>query len=857
MAIKIIRYNRGVSGNLTSAFSRNLATRDERGVSAAANKRRYGQKVVYAPEVVWTDSGVQVGSGSTSGFAAGLDADDSTPLAMISDAGPQFLRLYRGESPTLYKSWTGGGTADFLQGTGVSGRYYKPRSACCYFGYHAIQCSRRITTGDLYEGITIAELVDIDVSVPVRVAMAAGYDDGGASPLDIPAIDTADVISGNLFGQTWSMMNAFPVNRNNTLSAWICGADYAGKNPGPAAGGQVFLYQINRASVGAPWVSSPMIYWDDWVDGFNGRHIHGAAVVKLSDTSIAIYYVLGDNSTINEVKVRELSWTAAQGYWEGTLAATKTVHGGFDSLGGTSKDSPQPVALAPGPDSQSFLGSGDVTRTPVIKISRVDTDTVAVSSPIIPVLARTDTGWDPLHLHYLQGVGYALGGSTSTTGIGCNYISPNGVDWAQINVPVANAKKIWRYGKNKLLWVHNSTGNIYTATVPLAVPVYPLQISPGGTNRTAATLSQASAPEAGNTVAVVTYNGSQFLDGATPITPQPPPPPGVNAAAMLRFSGSATNDYYGSRWLTESAGPHLDWSVPNQLNLWACNLNPAFGGQLRFAFGTNTSGYTYRNHFFTPYLQWVPLSRYVTGTADATRTQLKSFSPNSNTQVCAGTDVLILVDYAGPLNTPPYSMAPGATGADELEEITGFTCGASWTIGLIYQWPVALPTLIGTPTYTVATLWQDATNYVTLTVAHTTTTASTITADFVVAGSSVGTVALTCDIQAGHLLNIVLSNTGTAQVLAARNHRIATQTNTGILVADVRPTAVRFSNDDQTAVHSVNPIVAEVVDDAAWDVSDATVWMRSMTHLTIGHEPGSKVGRKVAAGPVGAALRYK
>jgi hypothetical protein len=301
---------------------------------------------------------------------------------------------------------------------------------------------------------------------------------------------------------------------------------------------------------------------------------------------------------------------------------------------------------------------------------------------------------------------------------------------------------------------------------------------------------------------------------------------------MLRLeaSGATVNQTFGQRWLTE-ATPFLDLAVDNVVQIWICNLTPAFNAYPGHRFCGGAQCVAQTSAEVGTYLEWHPFALFGKPAADDdSRSLWQLYVPHNASKLLPGADILVAVDFAGPLICAPYSLGPGITGAHELEIASGFTCGSSWTIAFTAQWPQTSPPGIGNQTFTIATLFEDADNYVLLTLAHTSITASTITADFVVAGSSLGTVALTCDVQPGQLFDILVSNTGSAQLLAARRHGISRVSNTGAIAGvTIAPVAVRFSSADQATVHSVNPIRVNVIDDAAYDATQASTWMQ--THL--------------------------
>lgn len=824
MSTKFARYNAQVSGNLTSDFGRAVATRDLRGVDCAANERRYGKALAVAPEVNWSGSGVTVGAGGNPYiYASGYDSDGETPLIIINDSNSENIRIYRGQSPSLVRSLSY--TGDDILGGAVSGNDYEPRAAMIYHGYIAFLCTRR-ESGNVV-GISLIGMTSYDATLSADSRLDVATLSGGGKDIDPLA---GSVLPTNAtLGRHWCFQNPFPTNYSNTLGAWIGGTDYISAGDSPQ-GGQAFAFRITRPDTNTAFTAEPVrVLYDNWDASATQRHLHGLAFC-IDDDCIDIH--AGDSSGQNEIIRVSID---LENYDTDASMSTSTIHGGRDNADNIQLDSPQAVSLCPGTSAGTYLGASDVSRE---KLHRFNVTGSGVEvKDVLSGLNRSRDNWDFLNLHYLPGTGWVYGSGKMSRDYHCCYVSSDGTNFAEINPPASIATtfgNVWVYG-SKLACLSTSR-EILLADFPSVSVINPLMVSPGGDNLVIDVFETDQNPTStGNTVENgIYYDGTNFRDsGDAILDPEPPAPPFVDATPIARFTsdGTPNGGNFGRRWLTD-ASDLLDVSVNNICVVWICNLSDDQGIDIEHRFGRGGAGGAISSVFDNshPYLEWMPLVLYGEPTSDTPdQGRYWTFSPTSAAgKNSPNVDFLIAIDHVGPSDATPYSTdAESTSNPDELAKESGFVCESSWTIAVIFQWPWNASIDLAAATFTLFTYYEDANNYVEIRYQQVSDTAGNIIADFVVSGSSVGTVTVAVDIQPSQVVDVVLTNTGTVQNVTGRNSANASVSQAGALTAGIDPVEVRWSNADQSAVHSINPILAYVDTENAWDSAQIDNWLAS------------------------------
>ena len=798
VASRGIKYDDGISGQLSSLFTRDLATVDDQGIARAADTRRWGQSIAVAPWVDWRASSVTIAGGTPTILGTGYDSDGVTPLVLVKDPTAERLRLYRGYDLTLVKSLSYSGSPDFdiLQGA-VSGKQYNPRAASIYYGLIIILCERSEAGNTI--GCTFVYTQDLGATL-ARVEVAAI--DGGGS--DIPPHAGGALPTTATIIREWCFRNAFPLSMGSTLGAWFVATDYV-ENASSPQGCQAFGFRATRANESSPYTLERVrLFYSDWSGGLSNRHGHGA-VPCLNDNCVHIHF--GDTGFLNEIISVPVDLA---NYETATLGTPITIHGG--QTGNALEDAPSPQALSfvPGTTFGEYIGASDVDRSRIFKFSPDGSDAVTIRE-LSGGLRRDRDLWDALGMSWSPD-GYVYGGKTETTTVGYCAVSKDGENWAEINVPTHDTGYALMLG-NKLVWIDNVTREFYTADFPQITIVKPLTISPGGDNQIVGTVVQETAPATNNTRTPIVWAGTQWNAGGVAITPQPPPPPFLADTLAFRCTSNdlTTSWDFGRLWITDATNP-LDEADQHVIMAWVCNLSRTQGADmtLRQGFNSGSDDFEASDH----YLQWVPVCLYraaEVGSPSIGRWRWWTWAATSSTHFTPNADFVIALDTLNIGTGALYSMPSESSGSHELEEIMNLATSAAWTAMLWFQCPFTVP-LISTGTYPLFTLYESATDYVEVTFQPTSATAGNIIANFVVGGASLGTLTVAVDYQRGQVIQLGISNDGATQVLTARNSGRDPVTDTDTLAASVQPTSLRWSNNDQSNVWNINPIAVEIID---------------------------------------------
>ena len=592
-------------------------------------------------------------------------------------------------------------------------------------------------------------------------------------------------------------------------------------------GGQCGAFEISRTGVGETWtIGTNRLLHEEWFDA-HPIHWH-----SMAPTTSGWFIHQGDASYKNRMTFLPFDFDDFDG---ATVGTPVEVFGRISEDDSIQRIAAQSVNLAPTPILGEHFGVGDVHEDIISRYGPMSSsgDQLTITSPLRrwqrEKLGSLWDGHESFQLTYQTDTGWTVGGFDSL-GKPNAWVSIDGDNWAEIRmVDEASSQFLFFYG-NKLMMINDNTQEIMLADIPTIERVKPLQINRGGINILGGNLAEKSSPASPNTVTQVTYDGTSFITGGIPISPQPNElPPFVDGASMILTevpSGSTVRGM-GHRWLYPSAD--ADWTAsPNYvLHGWICNLSEVQGawwhGSLRAAPGgvqedVDAGIHSYRTNETR---EWSPVAWWggVTGTGVGRDWLVPT---DGASQPSPFSRVLLVAEGMNTGEIPTYSLAEGVTGSHELEEYSGAVCEQAWSMHLTAQWPVNAP-MASSGSFVLATAYQSDNDYVDIRWQPEDVTSGNITAQFVDTGGVIDTLSVSCDLFTSQIFDIILTRGTGDFTLTARNAGIDVYSDTGTVVGDapnIKPTAVRWSNSDQTEVSQICPIMVNFNESEAWDSTE-------------------------------------
>ncbi|MEX2168446.1 MAG: hypothetical protein WD851_04000 [Pirellulales bacterium] len=811
-----LAYDDGLVGNLTSEFSRDVPSVDDRGIPRDIDERRFGNAVDHAPLLTWLPGESPLTAASIRPLATGLDHDGVTPLLVLSIPGQERVFIFRGEHFELV------GNISFRRGdlpwNTSETQTYRPGAAIVHHGLIVFSAERLEDTdaGLQIVGTSFIYTQDYGVSLE-RVAQVGGG-------FDVPAI-AGGVSHGMSRGRQWAFLNPFPVNGlNDTNHVWFPWADYIERMGNPK-GGQIGLFQAVRDSESGIWTVLPnRLVHEEWiVEDIGGFHAHTAAV-----TLGGIISHWGDVGYRNQILFHEFDLAN----YQTAQITTQVVYGGYDSSGAIERNAPQPVAAAPAPVLGEHFASGDTTQEMVLHFGSLtnSTDALTVSAPVSQPMRNTQgtsyAGTTILHLQWVQGRGYVSGGVVDPF----YHFSPDGVTWAPMNLPPGGGGfgRMWIYG-SKLL-VLDSENRTWLADIPVVNRVLPLQIAPGGTNRIGDSLPLQVGLAMGNTRREVEFVDGiwRYVDDQQHLSPQPATPPFPASTAVYEVNLGSTSRELGTWWL-QPEGETLDASRPNLLDMWIYNLGSQavrLGTRLRVP--TTGSAASEQTHESNVNFEWVPLGVRQDPPVDGEGRFAVGFYTSRTGSVNADARFLIAPRYFGELNTPPYPLEPLASGSNELEVVTGFRLAQAWSAGLVFQWPHNAPQSMSGK-MPVASLRAADGGYLEFSVEYNGATSARLVVEFVRPGMPTARMDFSQNILRGDIIEVVLGGSDHAisgTVRIGGREPIARQIQ---LIGSPLAAFDQFAwaSGDGAKVTTVNPLLVMIDGEIMWNAQQQVAWLRS------------------------------
>ena len=817
-------YDNSVTATATANFSRDVETLDGLGNLVAPDERRFGDPLQYTPTISWDISErweeikdelfVSFAEITVKVLGSGWDHDGQTPLAVLRTSGnynSDKLIFVRGEEMEVVGTLPLSiyGRLDQLE---VDGKSYRPETLIVHQGLVVIAVER-------YEAGLGSVGVDFFTTQDYGQTLEQVPFLGGGS--EVPPIE-GGVTQGIKRLQTWSFLNAFPVNGiDDTESVWFPWADYLGKESTvKPKGGQIGLFRADRSAATGEWVLSPnRLVHTEWnLEDTGGFHAHAAAV-----TTGGVVSHWGDVGYRNVTKFHQFD---LNDYQNATITTTD-VFGGSDFSGETYNIAPQPVATAPSPVPGEHFASGDLTPEHVLSFGALQNtgDQLEIEAKIFQArrTSRGNVHSAPtlLHMHWVQGVGYVTGGR----GDGYFYYSPDGYRWAEVNSPDDQTGTMWIYGDRLL----KSKGNrVYTTgALPEVETIRPLQISPGGQNVISNQLDSYREPGTGNTRRQVLYQNAawRYADTLVPLDVQAPAPHFPSSAPVYEITvGSESTDLGG--WWLDSEGQTHDAASPYITEAWVTNLaDQSFhlGMGHRVIGDSSSSAAPLRFYQVADTTQWLSLG--ASQIVDSPFSGDGRFAVLLNSYYRSpGARFLVAIPYAGDSLAPTYSQAPQATGPDESESVTGLQFDGNWSVGLVARWPDNSQQLYRAK-MPIASLTGASDDAVEISFEYKSSSRETqLRVDFFKTGNLVHSEVWKEDLLRGDWVEIITSEgpIGTTVTYGIAGQAPTVLTN--LASHDLSLDDFQWAGRDGDTVTGIDPVLAVFDNDLAWNAQQHQEW---------------------------------
>ena len=424
-----------------------------------------------------------------------------------------------------------------------------------------------------------------------------------------------------------------------------------------------------------------------------------------------------------------------------------------------------------------------------------------------------------LWVHWLPRRGYvmrSIGSASLATGNDNRYwFSADGRNWAPMQLKTGGNPHL--YGDDLIAEV-DSTGIVGTS-IPRTILRRGLLLNPGGTNLSDGALAQQSAPTAPNTVKAVHVDGDgvfRYTADNVALDPQPESmPPVPSTCPIVELTSSTTSRELGRRWV-QASGQTSNFNNAHWMKGWVYPLEGE-AVSATFRIGSSTVLTTERGPRFEGSYCWGEMLHW--GTAAVTNRAaigLRHLELGANRWLFA-------LESLSQNTLPPYPLAPGQTGANEIATIACSGLGSSYSVAMSmvvpsHAWDAWNPGTHGE--FVLASLIQDANDYIEVVYDRS-------TLDFKIrataAGSVVGTLTFaSISLSKDDPFYLVISSNSTtmdASLSIPQSGLAAIQTATGATTMPSPPVEIALCNPAKTVVV---PAVWMAVGYNASDALDST-----------------------------------
>lgn len=803
-------YDAAVTSTVNATFSRDVETVDGFGQPVAADERRFGEALAYAPELQWSPLVQFNQPGEVINIdilASGWDHDGVTPLAVMRLSGSRDeLQIVRGADMEIVNTISLE-QGDLLQRT-VENRLYRPEAAIVNHGLIVFGAERK----DISSGSSVATGVDFFYS-----------SDYGQTIEFVPMVDgtleTPLLGNGGADGldrmREWAFMNPFPVSGLDTSdSAWFPWGDYLGQGAS-TKGGQIGLFRADRDPTSGEWTISPnRVIYQEWnSNDAGGFHSHGAAV-----TNGGLISHWGDSGERNVTMFHEFN---LENYQTATVT-TVDAFGDYDPERIRHAIAPQPVATAPSPIPGEHFAAGDNTPDHVLSFGaladtgdKLDVESI-VYQPERFNRGNIHAGATILHLHWLQGVGYVAAGRVESF----FYFSPDGENWAEIASPEDEGGTLWLYG-DRLIKVRRTTREIVAAETPTVETVNPLKVSPGDENLLASELESFTEPGEGNTRRRVVYEAEawRYADTSEALDVQAPPPEFGSDAAVYEITVTGDSVELGGWWLTPE-GSVFDADDPYVLDAWVALLSDqgAQIGMQQQIPGESSSKLLLYQVFDTT--QWTSIGMsdpFGDSGEGRVATVLSTQNPG------AGSRFLVAIPYFGKGVAASYPQGAQQAGPDEVESVAGIDLQGDWSAAFVARWPENAQYRTAREPMPIASLVGATGDAVEVSFSYNRDGAE-MHVDFYESDELARSEVFEIELLRGDVVEMVVSESLGRLNLSIVSPGQPSQSISSPSGIDLQLNEFRWSARDGDVVTSIDPVLVVVDEDAGWTTQQHKEW---------------------------------
>ena len=843
---------------LSLSLGRSHESVDRQGAKVAANLPRYTELTSSSSNPKWESLGA-IGGTQTYFLGSGYDHDGVTPLAVLYDSTNKQIKIYRNDdftTPALTRTISrtvGTATHDILDATTIEDatHAYVPFAGVVCHGLISLLCLKQSAAANPYIGISIITLQATSSTATdwfsVGQVLIAGT---------LQQLGNVATYNDKPRGAEWCMSNYFPDRDSDTLlGAWFPFVDYC-HNPG-SVGGQVGVMYAKRSSVGSQWTTGNVALVYDTVQTEGSKtsnHIHSAACHQHDKKRLVVTWAEGDSITNNVV--RSTVMTHASDIRNNYSIATKVL---TDSLSGTKAASGaakanQWVAACPSSVYGDILVTCDEDQQVIHTFTSPDPDNMPTKLSIKGLYGKfeadrgsvgTNTNQNSLWIHcaaperkegYVARLTSGSGNDNDYSDHGRILYSSDGLNWNAIGKFPASAgeRSVPFIFNNKICTTNFSGGSlIYGCDKPSVDLKRGIMVRSGYTQhlRTQAEFDDrywTTDSGTGNSSTPIT----QDADGnyLHPVTLEPIPSPPCLGPVQYVVTGSTSISAASYRISNDNT---LADTAHALCQAWVYVLEDGMTYRSSNYAGLNAGVFTDRNILTNN--TWIPVTNFDTPSGQSGPWYLKHVTHSNSTPMpskylIAFSEVSQNGRMAGtPVGVSRRGNTTPIVAADEKLEVTGFTLGSQWSIGMSLRvpeecWDTTVAPKMATGVEPLFTLRLDDNNYIYV-YAH-------LKLDWLVLVVSVDgqeTAIPITQVEFYRLdsIRIAVSNNGatTSMSVIVGGQRGGETIKTTSYPQSIKPTSIRFADKDWSSVAQIDVFDVVVEESKAYTLTQSSDWI--------------------------------
>ncbi len=846
--------------NLNLSFTRSHESVDRLGAKVAANLPRYTELTASLSNPKWESLGA-IGGTQTIFLGSGYDHDGVTPLAVLYDSTNKQIKIYREDdiaSPVLTRTISrtlGAATYDILDGTDIEdgSHAYVPFAGVVCHGLITLLCVKQSAAANPYIGIS-------KVTMQATSSTATDWFSAGQIVLvgALQQLGNVTTYNDKPCGAEWCMSNYFPDRDSETLlGAYFPVTDY--RHNGGSVGGQVGISYASRSAVGSQWTMGAfkLVYDSVSTEGVkNENHFHSVACHQHDKKRLVLVWAEGDTITNNTVRASILTHATdiRSGYAGVTPSAPVALHGTFGSV--NSKKGNQWVSACPSPTYGNVLVACDEDLEVIQEFTFPDPDNMPTTLEIRGLYGKfeadratgNNTNQNGLWIHcpaperkegYVARLTSGSSNDNDYSGHGRILYSADGANWGTVGkFPASSGTRSVPFIFNNKICTTNFSGGalIYGCDKPSVDIKRGLMVRSGYTQelRTYLNANRYWLTDNGTDNTFTDISPDAYGNLLHPITSEPIPWPPC-PTPVFRVQSSTTSINMISARLSN------DDSLTNASHILCQAFVYVLTDSIVYKsanYNGNTSGISTTRGISTNG-SWVPVTSFDTPAAAAATWYLKHTILSGNSGEAIPCDFLIAfseVSQSGRMaGTPIATSLRGDTApvvaADERLEVTGFTLGSQWSIGMSLRvpeecWDTSVAAKMATGVEPLFTLRLDDNNYI-YAYAH-------LKLDWLALVVSIGGVETSVPITQVEFyrldpIRIAVSNDGTTTSMSVivGGQRGGETIKTASYPQTIQPTSIRFADKDWSSVAQIDVFDVVIEESKAYTLTQSADWISS------------------------------